>query len=68
MVEVLISLIIYLIVAGLIWWAASTIINVIPMDDRIKTVINVLMILVICLIILYAVLPLVGHIPKLGLR
>ena len=51
MVEVLISIIIYLLIAGLIWWAVSTILGVIPLPEPIKTVINVLMIVVICLIV-----------------
>lgn len=68
MVETLISLVIYLVVAGLIWWAVTTIVGAIPMPEPIKTVVHVLMIVIICLIVLYALLPLVGHIPKLGLR
>lgn len=63
MIEVLISVIIYLLVAGLIWWAVTTILGVIPLPEPIKTVINVLMIVVLCLIVIYALLPLIpgGH-------
>ena len=59
MVEVLISVIIYLLIAGLIWWAVTTILGVIPLPEPIKTVINVLMIVVLCLIVIFALLPLV---------
>lgn len=61
MIEVLISVIIYLIVAGLIWWAVTTILGLIPIPEPIKTVINVLMIVVLCLIVIYALLPLIPH-------
>lgn len=59
MIETLISVIIYLIIAGLIWWAVTTILGVIPIPEPIKTVINVLMIVVLCLIVVYALLPLI---------
>lgn len=68
MVETLIQLVVYLVIAGLIWWAVSTVINVIPMPEPIKTVVNVIMVVIICLIVLYALLGLVGHIPKVSLR
>ena len=68
MVEALISVVIYLVVAGRIWWAVSTIVNAIPMAEPIKTVVNVLMVVVICLIVLYALMGLVGHIPRMSLR
>lgn len=63
MIEVLISVIIYLIIAGLIWWAVNTILKVIPLPEPFRTVINVLMIVVLCLIVIYALLPLIpgGH-------
>lgn len=65
MVETLISVIIYLIIAGLIWWAVSTILGVLPVPEPIKTVINVLMIVVLCLIVVYALLPLIPR-ARLG--
>lgn len=67
MVETLISVIIYLLIAGLIWWAVTTILGVIPVPEPIKTVINVLMIVVLCLIVIYALLPLIpgGHSARL---
>jgi hypothetical protein len=65
MIETLISLIIYLVIAGLIWWVVTEIIKVIPLPDTIKRVVNVLLIFLLCLIVLYAVLPLVSHVPRL---
>lgn len=54
----LITIILYLFVAGLVWWAARTIMNAFPIAEPIKTVINVLMTVVLCLIVIYALLPL----------
>jgi hypothetical protein len=65
MIETLISLIIYLVIAGLIWWVVTEIIKVIPLPDTIKRVVNVLLIFLLCLIVLYAVLPLVSHVPRM---
>lgn len=67
MIETLITVIIYLVIAGLIWWAVTTILGVIPIPEPIKTVINVLMIVVLCLIVIYALLPLM-HVPVGRLR
>lgn len=67
MIQALISVIIYLIIAGLIWWAVSTILNVLPVPEPIKTVINVLLVVVLVLIVLYALLPLL-HISAPLLR
>lgn len=64
MIETLISVIIYLLIAGLIWWAVTTILGVIPLPEPIKTVINVLLVVVLCLIVIYALLPLL-HVPRL---
>lgn len=59
MIEILISIVIYLLIAGLIWWAVTTILGVIPLPEPIKTVINVIMIVILCLIVIYALLPLI---------
>jgi len=67
MIELLISVIIYLVIAGLIWWAVKTILGVVPVPEPIKTVINVLMVVVLCLIVLYALLPLIPH-GRIGIR
>lgn len=48
MINALISVVIYLIIAGLIWWAVTTILGVIPLPEPIKTVVNVIMIVVLC--------------------
>lgn len=67
MIETLISVVIYLLIAGLIWWAVTTILGVIPLPEPIKTVVNVIMIVILCLIVIYALLPLIpgGHSVRL---
>lgn len=67
MIETLISVVIYLVIAGLIWWAVSTILGVVPLPEPIKTVINVLMVVILVLIVVYALLPLL-HVAPIHLR
>lgn len=59
MIDTLISLIVLLIICGVVWWAVTTILGVLPLPEPIKTVINVLMIVVLCLIVIYALVPLI---------
>lgn len=62
MIDTLITLLIYLIVLGLIWWAVETIIGVLPLPPPIKTVVHVILIVVLCLIIISLLLSLIpGH-------
>lgn len=68
MIDVLISVLIYLIIAGLIWWAVSTILNVIPLPEPIKTVVNVILIVILCLIVIAALMPLIPGGGNLRLR
>ncbi len=63
MIETLISVLIYLIIAGLIWWAVTTILGVLPIPEPIKTVVNVILIVILCLILIYALLPLLHMVP-----
>lgn len=58
MIGLLIHIIIWLLIVGLIWWAATTILAVVPMPEPIKTVVNVLLIVVLCLIVIYALMSL----------
>jgi lipopolysaccharide export LptBFGC system permease protein LptF len=58
MIETLVSLIVWLVIVGLIYWAVTTILGVMPIAEPIATVIRVLLIVVLCLIIIYALLPL----------
>lgn len=61
MIETLITLVIYLVIVGLIWWAVTTILAVIPLPEPIRTVVNVCLIVILCLIVIYALLGIVPH-------
>lgn len=66
MIEALFHLVIVLIVAGVILWAVTQIISVIPMDATIKNMLNVVVRVVAVLIVVLAVIQLVVvllHLP-----
>lgn len=71
MIGALISLIVYLLIVGVIYWAVTTILGLIPLPPPIKQVINVILIVILVLIVIYALLGLIGaigpaiHIPVL---
>src|SRR5262245_47839275 len=58
MIEALLSVAIYLIIVGLIYWAVTTILGVIPLPEPVRTVVNVILIVVLVLIVVYALLGL----------
>ncbi len=60
----LISLVIILIVVGVLLWLVNT---MIPMDGKIKTIINVVVVLVVCLWLLQA-FGLVGSLDAIRIR
>ena len=64
----MISVVIYLIIAGLIYWAVTTILAVVPLPEPIRTVVNVIMIVILVLIVVYALLGLIGMVPGVGLH
>jgi hypothetical protein len=60
MIAALINLCVYLIIAGVIYWAVVTILGVIPLPAPIKQVVRVILIVILVLIIVYALLGLIG--------
>lgn len=56
----LLNLVIWLIILGLIWWAVTTILGVIPVPEPIRTVVNVILIVILCLIMISVLFQLVG--------
>ncbi len=62
MIETLIAIVVYLVIASLLWWAVKTIVNVVPIPDPIKTVVNVILTVILCLIVLYALMGLIPHV------
>lgn len=70
MVNTLITVLIYLVIIGLLWWAATTILAVIPLPEPIKTVCNVILIVILCLIVISLLLSVIPgqHIHLLQLK
>lgn len=60
MIEPLIALLIVIIVAGIVFYLLSIIIDMIPMDANFKQIAKVLLILICVLIVLSRALPLLG--------
>lgn len=67
MISALISLVVYLIIVGVIYWAVTQILGLIPLPAPIAQVIRVVMIVILVLIVVYALLGLIGHAPPLRL-
>jgi hypothetical protein len=65
MIEPLISLVVYLIVAGLILWLAFWVIDQIPIPPPFNQVIRVILVVIAVLICVYALLGLIGAAPRL---
>jgi hypothetical protein len=68
MIGALISLVLTLVIAGVVYWAVMAIIGLLPLPDPIPRVIQIIMILIIALIVIYAlmaIIPGVGHYPLL---
>ena len=65
MIAALINLIIYLLIIGVIYWAVTTILGLIPLPEPIAQVIRVILIVILVLIVVYALLGLIGHTPPL---
>ena len=53
MIGTLISVIFLLIIAGVLWWAAQTLIALIPLAEPFKTIIYVLVVLIGVIVVLY---------------
>jgi len=68
MIEILIRLVLYLVIVGVIWWAVTTILGLIPVPEPIKTVVNVLLIVILCLIVVFAISELIPGGALKGLR
>jgi len=60
MIRALIELIVWLIIAGVVLWAARYIANALPLDPIIRNIINVVATVVAVIIVLIALLQLIG--------
>jgi hypothetical protein len=58
MIAALINLLVYLIIVGVIWWAVTQILPLIPLPEPIARVVRVILIVILVLIVVYALLGL----------
>lgn len=63
MLNALIQLVIWLVIAGVIWWAVQQLLPLLPIGEPFLKIINVLLTVIIVIIVLYA---LVGLLSVLG--
>lgn len=56
MIGSLINLLVLVLICGLIWWAFTAIIGVVPLPPPFAQIARVLLIVVLCLILIYALL------------
>ena len=68
MIGALISAIIVLIVAGVIWWAVQQLLPLIPLGEPFRKIIYVLMMVILVLIVVYVIVMLLSslagiHVP-----
>lgn len=68
----LIGIIIVLIIVGVIWWAITQLLPLIPLPEPFARIIHVLLIVILVCIVLWIILILLGtagvHVPYLGVR
>lgn len=60
MIALLIHVLILLLVFGLVWWAVTAILKVMPVPEPFKTIIYVILVVLACLVLLYYILPVGG--------
>lgn len=60
MIALLIHLVVVLLIIGVVYWAVTAILGLIPAPPIVKQVINVLLILILALVLINALLPLAG--------
>lgn len=63
MIGTLIGIIFTLIVVGVIWWAITQLLPLIPLPEPIARIINVLLVVILVLIVLYVIAQLLGALP-----
>ena len=60
MIGALVNLLIVLLIAGVIWWAVTAIIALLPLPAPIGQIVNIVLILILCLIVINALLGFAG--------
>lgn len=60
MIAALINLLVVLLIVGVIWWAVTAILALIPLPAPIGQIVNIVLVLILCLIVINALLGFLG--------
>lgn len=67
MLGALIQLLITLLIVGVVWWAVTQIIGIIPLPEPITRIVNVLLIVILAFVVIYALAALLPGAARLPL-
>lgn len=68
MISALTTVLITLLIVGVIYWAVTAIIGLIPLPAPIGQIVHVILILILALIVIFTLLPLIPGAPNLSWR
>jgi len=68
MISALITLLIVLLGLGVLYWAVTTILGALPIPEPFRTVIHVILVVIMCLVVIWLLVSLIGMIPHGALR
>lgn len=65
MVSALVGLLITLLIVGVIWWAVTQLLPLLPLPEPIARIVNIILIVILALIVIYALAALLpgGYAP-----
>jgi hypothetical protein len=66
MAEGLLYLVIWIIVLGMVAWLLTYLIDMLPLDTRLKQILRVIIIVFVVIAIIYMLMGLLGSTPRLG--
>lgn len=66
MLNALVGLLIWLVIAGVIWWAVHQLLPLLPLAEPFTTLIRVVLTIIIVIIVLYAIIGLLGALSGSG--
>lgn len=67
MLGALIQLLITLLIVGVIWWAATQILGLIPLPDPIGRIVQIILYVILAIVVIYALAGLVGGIGHVAI-
>lgn len=60
MIGTLIGIIFLCVILGVVWWACTQLLALVPLAEPFKTIVRILMILIMVIIVLYVIAQLLG--------